>query len=163
MSIQEQIKYLKSLKAIRERSRRVYEKAEKNELKHFNVDFSRLQNVVNTVISLMNRDYKDISEIPPHGRWRHFDVGGRSRVQILIDQWKQNNDIDTQEITRRILDLFVVSVLLDAGAGNSWSYKESDTNSSFNRSEGLAIASYDMFKVGLFSDQNFQPHQVNGM
>ncbi|RIA87463.1 hypothetical protein C1645_696021 [Glomus cerebriforme] len=161
MSVQEQIKYLKSLKAIRERSNKVYEKAEKNELKHFNVDFSKLQNAVNTVISLMKRDYKDIGEIPPHGRWRHFDVGGRLRVQILIDQWKQNNIIDPQEITRRILDLFVVSVLLDAGAGNSWSYKEPDTGFSFNRSEGLAIASYDMFKAGLFSSQISRPHQVD--
>ncbi|CAB4485018.1 uncharacterized protein OCT59_004183 [Rhizophagus irregularis] len=159
--MQEQIKYLKSLKAIRERSRKVYEKAEKNELEHFDVDFSKLQNAVTTVISLMERDYKDIGEIPPHGRWRHFDVGERLRVQILIDQWKQNNIIDPQEITRRILDLFVVSVLLDAGAGNSWSYKEPDTGSSFNRSEGLAIASYDMFKAGLFSSQISQPHQVD--
>ncbi|CAG8547121.1 8888_t:CDS:2 [Funneliformis caledonium] len=160
MPEQEQIKFLKSLQAIRERSRKVYEKAEKNELKHFNLDLSKLQDAVIAVISLMKRDYKDIDEIPPHGRWRHFDVGGRSRVQILMDQWKQNN-ITTQEITRRILDLFVVSVLLDAGAGNSWSYKEPDTGSSFNRSEGLAIASYDMFKAGLFSSQSSQPHQVD--
>ncbi|CAI2183334.1 13158_t:CDS:2 [Funneliformis geosporum] len=160
MSVQEKIKFLKSLQAIRERSRKVYKKAEKNELKHFNLDLSKLQDAVITVISLIKRDYNDISEIPPHGRWRHFDVGGRSRVHVLMDQWKQNN-ITTQEITRRILDLFVVSVLLDAGAGNSWSYKEPDTGSSFNRSEGLAIASYDMFKAGLFSSQSSQPHQVD--
>ncbi|CAG8667683.1 272_t:CDS:2, partial [Racocetra persica] len=159
LTMQEQIKYFKSLRSVRERSNKVYEKAKTNSLNHFQVDFSKLQDVVTKVIALIKRDYKQINDIPPHGRWRHFDVGGHTRVQTLINKWKSN--CDELEITRRLLDLFVISVLLDAGAGNAWSYKEQETGYICNRSEGLAIASLDMFKSGIFSTLDTQPHQVN--
>ncbi|CAG8445462.1 305_t:CDS:2 [Acaulospora morrowiae] len=158
-TVQEQIKYLKSLKAIRERAKKVYEKAEANALNHFKVDFSKLEVVVSKVIFLIKRDYKQISDIPPHGRWRHFEVGGKDRVQTLIEEWKIG--CDTLEITRRLLDLFVVSVLLDAGAGNAWTYKEPETGNTYSRSEGLALASLYMFKSGAFSSSSSQPYQVD--
>ncbi|CAG8630994.1 40517_t:CDS:2 [Gigaspora margarita] len=158
--MQEQIKYFKSLRSVRERSNKVYEKAKTNSLNHFQVDFSKLQEVVTKVIALIKRDYEQISDIPPHGRWRHFDVGGHARVQTLINEWK-SSDCDKLEITRRLLDLFVISVLLDAGAGNAWSYKEQKTGNTYNRSEGLAIASLDMFKSGIFSSLGSQPYQVD--
>ncbi|RHZ50480.1 hypothetical protein Glove_498g21 [Diversispora epigaea] len=158
----EQIKYLKSLKAIRERSKKVYQKAESNALNHFQVDLSKLQNAVEVINKLMKRDYESIKDIPPHGRWRHFDVGGKPRVQHLIEKkWKKEQGCETREITRRLLDLFVVSVLLDAGAGSSWSYKEPSTGEIYNRSEGLAIASLDMFISGIFSSSTSQPYQVD--
>ncbi|CAG8648772.1 19422_t:CDS:2, partial [Cetraspora pellucida] len=157
--MQEQIKYLKSLRSVRERSNKVYEKAKTNSLNHFQVDFSKLQDVVTKVIALIKRDYKQINDIPPHSRWRHFDVGGHARIQTLINEWK--SVCDELEITRRLLDLFVISVLLDAGAGNTWSYKEKETGHIYNRSEGLAIASLDMFKSGIFSSLDSQPHQVD--
>jgi hypothetical protein len=40
--------------------------------------------------------------------------------------------------------------LLDAGAGNTWVYTESG-GAKFGRSEGLAIASLDMFLSGFFA------------
>jgi hypothetical protein len=60
-----------------------------------------------------------------------------------------------------LLDLFLVSVLLDAGAGTSWVYKSKDSGRTYRRSEGLAIASLEMFKDGLFSSNSSQPHQVD--
>ena len=33
-------------------------------------------------------------------------------------------NIDEKEKARRLIDLVLVSVLLDAGAGDSWKYKE---------------------------------------
>jgi hypothetical protein len=60
------------------------------------------------------------------------------------------------------VDLFLVSVLLDAGAGTSWSYKSNENGRTYRRSEGLAIASLEMFKSGLFSSNKQQPHQVDG-
>lgn len=158
----EQVKYLKSLNAIRERSRKVYQKAESNALNHFLVDFSKLQSTVDLVNKLIKRDYESIDSIPPHGRWRHFDVGGKPRVHHLLEKWK-NEGCQTREITRRLLDLFMVSVLLDAGAGNTWSYKEPSTGDIYNRSEGLAIASLDMFVSGTFSSSTSQPYQVDGI
>ena len=39
-------------------------------------------------------------------------------------------------------------VLLDAGAGPDWRYEEGRTGETFSRSEGLAVASFDMFVCG---------------
>ena len=43
--------------------------------------------------------------------------------------------------------MFLVSVLLDAGAGMSWSYKSTENGRIYRRSEGLAVASLEMFKT----------------
>ena len=67
-----------------------------------------------------------------------------------------------KEGCKRLLDLFLVSVLLDAGAGNQWAYHEIGTDKSYGRSEGLAIASLDMFKAGFFSGVDDQPCRVDG-
>lgn len=71
-------------------------------------------------------------------------------------------DVDVQEKTRRLLDLFLVSVLLDAGAGNVWCYKSRETGKVYRRSEGLAVASLEMFKEGLFSSNPSNKEQVDG-
>lgn len=107
------------------------------------------------------RDYKpDYHSIPPHGRWQHFEAGGRPRVDQLLSSWPSS--IDNQERTRRLMDLFLVSVLLDAGAGTKWSYKSKESGRTYRRSEGLAIASLEMFKAGCFSSNPSEPCQVDG-
>jgi hypothetical protein len=78
---------------------------------------------------------------------------------MLLSSWGQA--VDNSERCRRLLDLFLVSVLLDAGAGNSWSYKSLENGRIYRRSEGLAIASLEMFKSGMFSSNDSQPHQVD--
>lgn len=101
-------------------------------------------------------------QIPPHGRWRHLDAG-RPRVEPLIAKWKASVDPPSEkEIARRLLDLFLVSVLLDAGAGNAWLYHEESTKQSFSRSEGLGVASFVMFEEGLFSGNSANPYQADG-
>ena len=67
----------------------------------------------------------------------------------------------SQERCRRLIDLFLVSVLLDAGAGNKWQYKSKESGKYYSRSEGLAVASLEMFKTGLFSSNPENPHQVD--
>jgi hypothetical protein len=37
-------------------------------------------------------------------------------------------------------------VLLDAGAGTTWTYKSVENGKIYKRSEGIAIASLEMFK-----------------
>ena len=107
------------------------------------------------------RDFApDYASIPPHGRWQHFNVGGRDRIGSLMGSWPST--VDQSERCRRLLDLFLVSVLLDAGAGTAWSYKSSEGGRSFRRSEGLAIASLEMFTAGAFSSNATQPYQVDG-
>ncbi len=104
------------------------------------------------------------SQINPHGRWRHID-SGIPRVQPLIEEWSAHptNAPDSKEEARRLIDLFVVSVLLDAGAGNSWKYVEEKSGLTFTRSEGLGVASVHMFESGLFSSIPEQPFRVDGM
>lgn len=69
--------------------------------------------------------------------------------------------VDNQERTRRLIDLFVVSVLLDAGAGTKWQYRSKESGKIYRRSEGLAVASLEMFKAGLFSSAPEEPCQVD--
>lgn len=69
--------------------------------------------------------------------------------------------VDNQERTRRLIDLFLVSVLLDAGAGTKWQYKSKESGRVYRRSEGLAVASLEMFKAGLFSSDPNEPCQVD--
>lgn len=76
-----------------------------------------------------------------------------------MDSWGPK--VDAKERTRRLLDLFVVSVLLDAGAGNIWRYKSTENGQHYRRSEGLAVASLEMFKAGLFSGVDSQPFRVD--
>lgn len=109
----------------------------------------------------MQRDFADVGyhTIPPHGRWQHFDVGGRPRIDQLLAAWPST--VDNQERCRRLLDLFLVSVLLDAGAGTKWQYKSKENGKIYRRSEGLAVASLEMFKTGAFSSDPAQPFQVD--
>lgn len=60
---------------------------------------------------------------------------------------------DPEERAATLIDLYVVSVLLDAGAGNKWTYVEGDSDWVGGRSEGLAVASWHMFRDGVFSDK----------
>lgn len=63
---------------------------------------------------------------------------------------------------RRLIDLIVVSVLLDAGAGAAWSYQVDGVK--YTRSEGLGVASAAMFESGMFSgDKKNDPYRVDCM
>ncbi|KAJ5272545.1 hypothetical protein N7478_007670 [Penicillium angulare] len=153
--------YLRSIHAVRDRARIVLDKAKRNQLHHFDVDLSKFKATASYVVSIIKRDYApDYENIPPHGRWQHFDVGGRPRINQLLQSWPSR--IDAQERTRRLIDLFVVSVLLDAGAGTKWSYRSKESGKIYSRSEGLAVASLEMFKSGLFSSDPTEPCQVDG-
>jgi hypothetical protein len=52
------------------------------------------------------------------------------------------------ERARRLTELVVVSVLVDAGAGAEWRYTEHETGTALGRSEGLAVASLAWAKRG---------------
>ncbi|KAI1505834.1 hypothetical protein F5X99DRAFT_218630 [Biscogniauxia marginata] len=152
--------YLRSLGSVRERSKIVTEKALKNRLNHFDVDLDKFPDVVTFVCGIIKRDYDaPFSTIPPHGRYQHFCVGGRDRIANLLATFP--DDVDSTEKCRRLIDLFLVSVLLDAGAGTSWSFKSAENGRVYRRSEGLAIASLEMFKTGLFSSDSSNKFQVD--
>lgn len=68
---------------------------------------------------------------------------------------------DDLESTRRLIDLFFVSVLLDAGSGDVWKFTEPGSSDVYNRSEGIAVASLYMFKADAFTKS--KPGIVDGM
>ncbi|KAI7873923.1 DUF1688-domain-containing protein [Lichtheimia hyalospora FSU 10163] len=152
--------YLLSLRAVRERCFRVQEAGIRNRLQHFDVDPSKLQDVVQFVVSLIKRDYDEPSAVPVHGIWRHFDVSGRPRIQHLLNSWSSLG-FDATEKTRRVLDLFVVAVLMDTDADHVWSYRENATGRTYKRAEGVAVAVLELFTAGAFSSDVNQPHRVD--
>lgn len=152
--------YLRSLGAVRERCKIVTEKALRNELNHFDVDMNKFDDVVTFVANIIKRDYDaPFTTIPGHGRHQHFAVGGRDRIAHLLSTFPE--DVDNTEKCKRMIDLFLVSVLLDAGAGTQWSYKSNENGRVYRRSEGIAVASLEMFKTGLFSGNKNNKYQVD--
>lgn len=83
------------------------------------------------------------------------------RIADLLENWKTNG-CDDKELTRRLIDLFFVSVLLDAGAGDSWKYIESKTGGTYERSEGIAVASLYMFLEGGYTADKTGTPLVDG-
>jgi len=125
---------------------------------HFALDESRLGTVAAYVADVTREAYPDL-KIPYHSRWRHFSAGG-------IDRWGElvaRSDADRFERARMAADLATVSVLLDAGAGDRWRYREGTSGLSFARSEGLAVASFDMFRAGAFSADPARPWRVDSV
>jgi hypothetical protein len=76
-------------------------------------------------------------------------------------QWKHDGQ-NRIEQARRLIDLFVVSVLLDAGAGDKWKFEEPGSGETYTRSEGIAVASLYMFLEGAFSATEGVKHMVDG-
>ncbi|CAO3655182.1 unnamed protein product [Mucor fragilis] len=148
--------YLRTLKSIRERCQQVYEKGQRGELSCFELHEDALPAIVNHVAETTQRRYPDFDKMPPHSRLRHFDA---EQFQALRDRW-QEQDVDPVEQARRLIDLVIVSVLVDAGAGQAWKYKATNGELA-GRSEGLALASFDMFLEGYFSSSKQVPDRVD--
>ena len=129
---------LLSTVAVRERSRNIAQAVDSGASAHFRIDRARLDDAAVWVARVTRERYPDLA-IPYHSRWRHFEAGGVDRIAFV-----------PQDPHARI-DLAVVSVLLDAGAGADWSYHEHATGKTFTRSEGLGVASLRAFADGAFS------------
>ena len=65
------------------------------------------------------------------------------------------------ERVRRIVDLLTVSVLMDAGAGPIWQWRDIEYHR-HGLSEGLALACLNLFTWGAFSTDPGNKHQVDG-
>jgi hypothetical protein len=148
---------LASTRAIRERCANVTRAVEAGRSKHFRIDRSRLPAAARAVAEVTHRRYPDLA-IPYHSRWRHFDAGGVRRKGELD---RRLAGVDVAERLRAHIDLAVVSVLLDAGAGAAWRYREPGTIDDYTRSEGLGIASFLAFLGGAFSASPGEPLRVD--
>eukprot|EP00002_Diphylleia_rotans_P003642 TRINITY_DN1252_c0_g1_i1.p1 TRINITY_DN1252_c0_g1~~TRINITY_DN1252_c0_g1_i1.p1 ORF type:complete len:177 (-),score=23.98 TRINITY_DN1252_c0_g1_i1:113-643(-) len=151
---------LRSLSSIRPRCQRVLDRCLSGNSKIFTCDMTKLENVAERVVFAIKRDYQSLESIPFHSRWRHFEAGGVDRKTIL-DSSTAWQSLSVKEKARRYLDIAIVSVLLDAGAGAVWKYTEKETGVVIGRSEGLGIASWNMFLSGLFSSDSQDPTRVD--
>ncbi|MGD1861357.1 MAG: URC4/urg3 family protein [Leptolyngbyaceae cyanobacterium] len=151
------IAYLRQPQAIRDRCQQLFELCQADKLEHFACDLNQLAAVADYVIETTQQLYPDFN-VPFHSRWRHFDAGGTPRLAALEQSLA---DLSKLEAGRSRLDLAIVSVLLDAGAGPAWRYRDRQSDQVLGRSEGLAIASLQAFQRGAFSSQTAQPHQVD--
>jgi hypothetical protein len=148
--------YLLSAAAVRERCGIVFAAAERGETRHFRLVPKGLDDAVERVVAVTRRRYPDLA-VPFHSRWRHLSVGGIDRAAFVAP------GADAPETARTRLDLAIVSVLLDAGVGSSWCYREAGTDLLATRSEGLAVASFRAMQAGLFSADPTRPWRADAM
>lgn len=132
---------------IRERCKNVLAAADAGRTAHLAVDRSKLDACAALVADVTRRRYPAL-EIPYHSRWRHFEAGGVDRAKELGGALTARGEADAAAAR---IDLTIVSVLLDAGAGPRWSYVERETTGRYARSEGLGVASFRAFVAGTFS------------
>ncbi len=151
--------YLRTPVAIRERAGKVLKLVEDGQSQWFALDANGLEAAVQATLAVARERYPNPVAIPFHSRWRHFEAGNRDRWSALAERLK---GLPAEEIARRRMDLAVVAVLLDAGAGPAWSYREPGTGETYARSEGLGVASFHMFANGAFSrDAKGDPLRVD--
>ncbi|HEY1223747.1 MAG TPA: URC4/urg3 family protein [Brevundimonas sp.] len=145
--------------AVRERAHEMLALGVEGKLEHWTVDLDRLPDTAAYVARVIRDQYPSL-KVPFHARWRHFTVDG-------VDLWGPVADsIDWPDAATRArteFDLAIVSVLLDAGSGPGWSYRDAGTGKTLTRSEGLAIASLRMFEAGAFSSTPDDPWRVDAV
>ncbi len=148
---------LRSTATIRERAHWLTARARAGDSAHFTVHDDRIAVAAADVATLTRTRFPDLA-VPYHSRWRHFEAGGVDRKATLE---RLLGDADAADRARAMIDLTVISVLLDAGAGPDWHYREPGSGATFARSEGLGVASFYAFTTGLFSSAAATPLQAD--
>ena len=125
--------------------------AEQDSAPHFRLHLQQMPAAAAWVADTIRLQYPDL-EVPYHSRWRHFEAGG-------VDRWGRlamAQELSGAERARTRIDLVIPSVLLDAGAGADWRYRDG-SGMPLSRSEGLGVASLALFASGALSDDASQP------
>ncbi|WP_420870393.1 URC4/urg3 family protein [Legionella feeleii] len=148
---------LQDPRTIRKQAQRLLILAHQEQLEHFAVDNEQMSATAAFVLDVIHDQYPTL-EIPYHSRWRHFTTGGIDRINALTARL---HGLSQEEQGKIFYELVIISVFLDAGAGNYWCYLDSDTGQEYNRSEGLAIASLALYLSGVFSSDPNQPWRVD--
>lgn len=139
---------LLTAEAVRSHCMQVMAHVESGRSVHFSWHEDQLEATAAYVCDTIRQRYPDLA-VPYHSRWRHFEAGG-------VDRWadlshRARLDADAQERARVRIDLVIPSVLLDAGAGADWRYVDEARGMTLARSEGLGVASFDLFESGALS------------
>jgi hypothetical protein len=147
---------LLSAAAVRERAHEMLAAALAGEVTEWRVELARLEGAADLTAQVVREAYPDL-DVPFHARWRHFAVGGH-------DLWAELDKprSDPTERARAAFDLAITSVLLDAGAGPGWRYRDA-TGAVLGRSEGLGVASFRMFESGALSADPADPLRADSL
>ena len=144
---------LLSAQAVRQRAHDMLDTGLAGNLTEFSVDLGALKPAAAYVARVIRRNYPNL-DVPLHARWRHFTVEGRD---LWVEIASKARWASPEARARAAFDLAIVSVLLDAGAGADWTYRDAATGLVAGRSEGLAIASLRLFEAGAFSSDPRDP------
>ncbi len=142
---------------IRERCAAITRAVDEGRSAYFALARARLDDVAARVERVTRTTYPQL-HIPYHSRWRHFEAGGIDR-KLRLDALLEGRSAAEQARAR--IDLTVVSVLLDAGAGARWKYADAESGQHYTRSEGLGVASFNAFVRGDFSARPDDPLRVD--
>lgn len=156
-AVHEAVQTLRSPATVRTRCAAIAQAVDAGRSPHFRIDRARLDDVAQRVAALTRERFPAL-KIPYHSRWRHFEAGGVDRKGELDAKLAGRTQV---AVARARIDLTLVSVLLDAGAGPGWRYREEETGQAFARSEGLAVASFRAFMAGAFSSDPGDPWRVD--
>jgi Protein of unknown function (DUF1688) len=132
---------LLSAAAVRERAHEMLDLALDGKVDGWKVDLDRLPATADLVAAVTRERFPTL-DIPFHARWRHF-VAGPPALPY------GNHPV---ERAYAAIELVILSVLLDAGAGPSWRYTDPVSDQTFSRSEGLAVASQRLVETGRLGD-----------
>ncbi len=142
---------------MRDGARRLMTLAVEGDLEEWAIDLDRLVPTASFVAQVIRDRYSNL-DVPVHSRWRHLNAGGRDLWADIVAraQWQS-----PAVIARAAFDLVITSVLLDAGAGSGWHFKDGATGLDTGRSEGLALASLRWFESGALSDHPYERYRVD--
>lgn len=140
---------LLNAKAVRDRAHRMLAIGLDDKLPNFRVDLALLPDAAERTLAATRKAYPSL-DVPFHSRWRHFS----DYPELFAEEIP-----DAVALARAEFDLAIVSVLLDAGAGPQWRYRDPIAGGEMSRSEGLAQASLMMFVLGHFSGRATATHR----
>lgn len=141
--------------AVRNRAHEMLTLAEAGGLAEWRLDLSRMDPAADLTAETVRANYPDL-KVPFHARWRHFTANGR-------DLWAElEKPSDPKALGRAAFDLVIPSVLLDAGAGAAWRYRDA-TGAVLGRSEGLGVASLRLFESGAMSSDPSDPLRADAL
>lgn len=148
---------LLSAQAVRAAAQSALQLALDDGLAEWRVDLDRLADAAELTARVTREAYPDL-DVPFHARWRHFAVDGH-------DLWAERRHAfpDPAERARAEFDLAITSVLLDAGAGMAWRYRDAATGAVLDRSEGLGVASLRLFESGALSSDSEAPLNADAL
>nr|WP_207191513.1 URC4/urg3 family protein [Paracraurococcus ruber] len=144
--------------AVRERAHELHALGLDHRLQHWLVQPEAMAATADLVAEVVRANYPDLT-VPFHARWRHFAAGGHDRWGAL----RTTLPDDVAERARAAFDLVILSVLLDAGAGMAWRYRDPVTGEGHGRSEGLALASLAMFAAGTFGPGRVEAERLTDL